>query len=269
MLRSAAKNHARVTVVCDPADYARSSTRSDQTGEVTPALRAELAAKAFAHTAAYDARHQRLPLVARRRRSRGRLPAYLTLPFERAYGLRYGENPHQAGAFYVERGARGGLARAGARASGGRQGASLQQPRRRRRGARRRAGVRRAGGRRREAHEPVRRRARRVARRRPTSPAREADPVSAFGGIVALNREVDAATAELLAETFLECVVAPSLRRGGARGAPREEEPAPAGDGRVAPARPRRPSSSSASAAGWSRRLATRRPRARWPGRRS
>src|SRR5580698_628395 len=55
MVRSAAKNHARVTVVCDPADYARVLDELAQGGDTTPATRAELAAKAFAHTAAYDA----------------------------------------------------------------------------------------------------------------------------------------------------------------------------------------------------------------------
>src|ERR1700677_1601983 len=55
MIRSAAKNHARVTVVCDPGDYGRVLDALAQAGDVTTELRAELAGKAFAHTAAYDA----------------------------------------------------------------------------------------------------------------------------------------------------------------------------------------------------------------------
>src|ERR1700689_1791272 len=55
MVRSAAKNHARVTVVCDPADYERVLAELVAHGDTTPETRAELAAKAFAHTAAYDA----------------------------------------------------------------------------------------------------------------------------------------------------------------------------------------------------------------------
>ena len=103
------------------------------------------------------------------------------------------------------------LARASREPRRGRQGALLQQSRRRGRGARRGARVRQAGRGRREAHESVRRRRRGRRSRRRT--ARRARPtrVSAFGGIVALNREVDEATAKVLAETFLECVVAPSF----------------------------------------------------------
>src|SRR5579871_2110002 len=55
MVRSAAKNHARVTIVCDPADYERVLAEIAAAGDTAPATRAELAAKAFAHTAAYDA----------------------------------------------------------------------------------------------------------------------------------------------------------------------------------------------------------------------
>ena len=187
MIRSAAKNHARVTVVCDPADYEARCWRPRADGRgASPAARAELAAKAFAHTAAYDA-----AIAATYRRARTgsarSFPLYLTLPFERAYGLRYGENPHQSGAFYVERDApAGSLARAESLGVG-RQGAQLQQPRRRRRGARRGARVRRPA----------------AVVVKHTNPcgvavasaldeayrtARDADPVSAFGGIVALNR---------------------------------------------------------------------------------
>src|SRR5206468_5771795 len=98
MVRSAAKNHARVAVVCDPADYAEVLAAIEREGDVPPSLRKKLAAKAFAHTAAYDG------MVARYLSSREDAhPEYLTLAFEKAYNVRYGENPHQTGAFYRDR----------------------------------------------------------------------------------------------------------------------------------------------------------------------
>jgi phosphoribosylaminoimidazolecarboxamide formyltransferase/IMP cyclohydrolase len=210
MVRSAAKNHARVTVVCDPADYGRVLDEIARTGSTSAGTRAELAAKAFAHTAAYDAAISGYLSSREEDGTRSRFPRYLTLPFERAYSLRYGENPHQTGAFYVERGAGpGSLARADSVGAGGKElsfnnlvdvDAALDAVR--------------------EFEEPA------VVVVKHTNPcgvavaralvdayreARDADPLSAFGGIVALNREVDEGTAKLLAETFLECVVAPAF----------------------------------------------------------
>lgn len=111
MLRSAAKNFAAVTVVVDPADYARvlatlgdaASGRAASDDALT--LRRELAAKVYAHTAAYDA-----AIAAWFADQRGdRFPDRLALAFERRQHLRYGENPGQEAAFYVE-GATAGLA---------------------------------------------------------------------------------------------------------------------------------------------------------------
>jgi phosphoribosylaminoimidazolecarboxamide formyltransferase/IMP cyclohydrolase len=210
MVRSAAKNHARVTVVCDPADYARVLDELAQHGDTTAETRAELAAKAFAHTAAYDAAISGYLSSREPGGGRTRFPRYLTLPFERAYGLRYGENPHQAGAFYVERDApAGSLARAESLGAGGKElsfnnlvdvDAALDAVREFDRPAAvvvkhtNPCGVAVAAS---LAHA--------------VKEAREADALSAFGGIVAVNREVDEATAKVLAETFLECVVAPSF----------------------------------------------------------
>ncbi len=210
MVRSAAKNHARVTIVCDPADYARVLDEITRAGDTTPATRADLAAKAYAHTAAYDAAISGYLSAREADGSKSRFPRYLTLPFERAYGLRYGENPHQAGAFYVERVAPpGSLARAESVGAGGKElsfnnlvdvDAALDAVREFDRPAAvvvkhtNPCGVSSSGA----LVEAYR-------------AAREADPVSAFGGIVALNREVDEATARVLSETFLECVVAPSF----------------------------------------------------------
>ncbi|MBS2019054.1 MAG: bifunctional phosphoribosylaminoimidazolecarboxamide formyltransferase/IMP cyclohydrolase, partial [Deltaproteobacteria bacterium] len=100
MVRSAAKNHARVAIVCDPADYDRVLAEIEKDGEVSLQTRRELAAKAFAHTAAYDAAISGVLSGPRAAEASGQdgaakspYPQYLTLPFEKAYGLRYGENP--------------------------------------------------------------------------------------------------------------------------------------------------------------------------------
>ena len=94
MLRSAAKNHHHVLVVCDPADYER-VLGALREGSVD-ALRLELARKAFAHTAAYDA------AIVSWLDKDVTLPETLHLSLERAQSLRYGENPHQTGARYRE-----------------------------------------------------------------------------------------------------------------------------------------------------------------------
>src|SRR6185369_9565828 len=102
MLRSAAKNHNRVTVVCDPADYAGVLQELEANGEVSRPTRERLAGKVFAHTSAYDG------AIAGWFTARGEADGYprqLTVSLEKAYGLRYGENPHQSGAFYRERNA--------------------------------------------------------------------------------------------------------------------------------------------------------------------
>jgi phosphoribosylaminoimidazolecarboxamide formyltransferase/IMP cyclohydrolase len=213
MVRSAAKNHARVAVVTDPSDYADVLGEIDLTGEVSLPNRRRLAAKAFAHTAAYDglvaAYLSSTDGIAEPRREE-RFPRYLTLAFERGYVLRYGENPHQSGAFYRDRAPRPGtLAAAASLGAGGKElsfnnlvdvDAALDAVR--------------------ELDGPA------AVVVKHTNPcgvavaadladayriAREADPVSAYGGIVALNREVDLATARVLAETFLECIVAPGF----------------------------------------------------------
>ncbi|WP_437562864.1 bifunctional phosphoribosylaminoimidazolecarboxamide formyltransferase/IMP cyclohydrolase [Sorangium sp. So ce542] len=214
MVRSAAKNHARVAVVVDPADYDAVLAEIDGAGEVSSATRRRLATKAFAHTAAYDGMvagylsslpEEGQPNAAEREP----YPRFLTLALERAYPLRYGENPHQSGAFYRERGAAAGsLALAESLGAGGKElsfnnlvdvDAAFEVVR--------------------EFTQPA------AVVVKHTNPcgvavagdlatayrtAREADAVSAFGGIVALNREVDRAAAEVLVETFLECVIAPA-----------------------------------------------------------
>ncbi|MBI1967318.1 MAG: bifunctional phosphoribosylaminoimidazolecarboxamide formyltransferase/IMP cyclohydrolase [Gemmatimonadetes bacterium] len=95
MLRSAAKNHAAVTVIVDNADYP-AVLAALRAGGVPPEQRRALAAKVFAHTAAYDA-----GILAYLTRTSEALPPSLTLVLERQQFLRYGENPHQRAALYV------------------------------------------------------------------------------------------------------------------------------------------------------------------------
>ncbi len=211
MLRSAAKNHARVTVVVDPDDYG--SVLGTLPEAPSLEVRAKLAAKAFTHTAAYDGAIAGYLTSIASDGSRERFSGTLSLQFERAYGLRYGENPHQSGAFYVERNApKGSLARSESVGAGGKElsfnnlvdcEAALDAVR--------------------EFDGPA------AVVVKHTNPcgvaqgkslvdayrvARDADALSAFGGIVALNRAVDLDTAKVLAETFLECIVAPSFEDG-------------------------------------------------------
>src|SRR5204862_2959197 len=95
MLRSAAKNHQSVIVVVDPDDYPSIITRLKD-GGVAANERQALAAKVFAHTAAYDA-----AILGYLSRSQESLPPVLSLGLQRQQSLRYGENPHQRAALYV------------------------------------------------------------------------------------------------------------------------------------------------------------------------
>jgi phosphoribosylaminoimidazolecarboxamide formyltransferase / IMP cyclohydrolase len=104
MLRAAAKNHAHVAVVVDPADYAGLGEELRAEGEITAATRYTLAVKAFAHTAAYDGA---IANYLSARSSDGKVsafPAFYSSQFHKQAELRYGENPHQRAALYAERG---------------------------------------------------------------------------------------------------------------------------------------------------------------------
>ena len=109
MLRAAAKNHAHVVALCDPADYADALAALRANGPAAAARR-RLAWKAFQHVAAYDA------VVAEWLWDGDEAPPALTVPLERLAGLRYGENPHQSAAFYrdvtLAAGGAGGIATA-------------------------------------------------------------------------------------------------------------------------------------------------------------
>ncbi len=101
MLRGAAKNHAHVAVVVDPADYAvLTAELNAQSGALSKTTRFALAAKAFAHTSEYDGAIAHY--LAAQSAPAARFPAQIDLRFRQKQVLRYGENPHQAAAFYVE-----------------------------------------------------------------------------------------------------------------------------------------------------------------------
>ncbi|MBC1575951.1 bifunctional phosphoribosylaminoimidazolecarboxamide formyltransferase/IMP cyclohydrolase [Listeria booriae] len=204
MLRSAAKNYAAVTVVVDSADYAPVLVELEGHGAVTFETNQRLAAKVFRHTAAYDA------LIAGYLTDivQEEFPEKITLTYNKKQDLRYGENPHQKAAFYTEP-----LGTA-ASISEAKQlhGKELSYNNIRDTDAALRIAA--------EFTEPV---AVAVKHMNPcgvgvgSTPeeaylkAYEADETSIFGGIVAINREVDAATATHMSQIFLEIIIAPSF----------------------------------------------------------
>ncbi len=208
MIRSAAKNHERVAVVVEPADYARVLAAIRSEGEVPPVMRFELARKAFAHTAAYDgAVASYLGRITAPDAPLADFPQTIHLSARLERSLRYGENPHQKAAFYVQDDAVGpSLAHAQVL-----QGKELSFNNLLDLDAAMRIAA---------EFTPAT-----VAIIKHNNPcgvaisetgvadayrrARETDPVSAFGGIVAVNRPVDAELGRELADTFLECVIAP------------------------------------------------------------
>ena len=95
MLRSAAKNYNDVTVVCDPADYDTILAEINASGNTSVETRLQLSAKAYTHTAQYDA------CIATYMREKAGLNEKLFLEFDLKQGLRYGENPHQSAKFYA------------------------------------------------------------------------------------------------------------------------------------------------------------------------
>ncbi|MBM3908366.1 MAG: bifunctional phosphoribosylaminoimidazolecarboxamide formyltransferase/IMP cyclohydrolase [Gemmatimonadetes bacterium] len=202
MLRSAAKNFAAVTVVVDPGDYSR-VLDALSAGVDQLALRRELAGKVYAHTAAYDS-----AIAAWFAQQAGdRFPPRMALAFERKQSLRYGENPHQLAAFYVDA---PGTGLAALVQKGGKElsfnnfldleGAML-------------------------AVDPFAGETA-CAIVKHTTPcglatgataleayqkALACDPVSAFGSVIAFTVPVDAAAAQAISSLFVECIVAPSF----------------------------------------------------------
>jgi len=217
MVRAAAKNHERVTVVTDPDDYdAILDDLAASDGAVGTERRFALAVKAFAHTASYDAAISRYLSAVPASTERSAVPelepfpAVFTVPLQRSRVLRYGENPHQQAALYRDPGVlepSGGPSLPDAEVLQGKE-LSYNNI----------LDLDAAFGCVREFDEPAAVVVKHlnpcgVATSRDVASAyqlaRATDPTSAFGGIVAVNREVDAALAEQLAETFLECIIAP------------------------------------------------------------
>jgi phosphoribosylaminoimidazolecarboxamide formyltransferase / IMP cyclohydrolase len=240
LLRAAAKNYRDVVVLSDPAQYGPVLDEIRAMRGVAVETRRRLAQEAFARTAAYDraiagwfagerpgAAAAGGPVAAARADGAEALPDHFSLAFEKIQNLRYGENPHQRGAFY----------RDAAAAGSGRDGAA-------------------------PAKSPDLTTARQIAGkelsynniydldaalevvrefvdaaavvvkhgipcgvavaetvREAYIRARDGDPISAFGGIVALNRRVDREAAEAISETFLEAVIAPEFDEDAVVGA--------------------------------------------------
>lgn len=104
MIRAAAKNHADVAVVTEPSDYEEVlAALRDGDGALDLALRRSLATRAYEHTARYDGAIANYLGAIAEDGGRGPFPRTLSLQYERAQPMRYGENPHQGAAFYVER----------------------------------------------------------------------------------------------------------------------------------------------------------------------
>ena len=204
LIRAAAKNHAAVTVATDPGDYdAILADMAGRQGATSLALRQRLAGHAFARTAAYDA-----AVAAWFHELEGtRFPKTLNLSGELKEVLRYGENPHQFAAFYL-----GGAQRPGVATATQLQGKELSFNNLNDTDAAYECVA--------EFEPPA------VAIIKHANPcgvatgsdlrnafqkALACDPVSAFGGIIAVNRRLDAATVEAIGKLFLEVIIAPEI----------------------------------------------------------
>ena len=198
MLRASAKNHEFVTVVCDPADYGEVIAALDADGDVGPALRRSLSARVFARTARYDA-------AIAGWMAGDDFGETLQVTAQRAQELRYGENPHQRAALYT-----GGAARPGVASAVQLQGKPLSYNNLNDTDAAFELAA--------EFTAPT------IAIIKHANPcgvasadrladawqqALDADPVSAFGGIVSSNVSLDADTATGIASIFTEVVIAP------------------------------------------------------------
>ena len=209
MVRSAAKNHAHVAVVTDPADYADILREMQSAnGAVGAPMRFKLAQKAFSHTAAYDGAISNYLTALGADGARASFPQRLNLNFEIAQTLRYGENPHQNAAFYRDlEPAAGSLARYTQL-----QGKELSYN-----------NIADADA----AWECVKTFTQPacviIKHANPCGVAVAADtlaayklafatdPTSAFGGIIAFNRELDAETAQAVSGQFVEVLIAPAV----------------------------------------------------------
>jgi len=210
LLRAAAKNHAAVTVLVDSADYPKVSEQISRDGGVSAATRFALAVKAFEHTAQYDGAIANYLGTITAAGDRQKFPATINLQFRQQQVMRYGENPHQGAAFYVEAGTKEASV-ASARQLQGKAlsynniadtDAALECVKQFNEGPAcvivkhaNPCGVA-LGADLGEAY--VR--------------AFSTDPESAFGGIIAFNQELDGATAAaIVAQQFVEVIIAPRV----------------------------------------------------------
>ncbi|HEY3347191.1 MAG TPA: bifunctional phosphoribosylaminoimidazolecarboxamide formyltransferase/IMP cyclohydrolase [Nitrospirota bacterium] len=241
MVRSAAKNFSDVAIIVDPADYDRVIKEMDN-GGIVPSTRFQLSAKAYAHTAKYDTMissffravggeeteypifhkselkttktrpyPEKVPGVfAKLGKAESRFPIFYSVPLIKAQDLRYGENPHQKGAFYREPVQTEPSVATACQLQGKEMSynnyldanSALELAK--------------------EFTEPV---AVIIKHNNPCGiatdvnqweayvKAREIDPVSAFGGVLAFNRPVEAETARQITSTFVEVVIAPGYEK--------------------------------------------------------
>ena len=209
MLRAAAKNHASVTVLIDPNDYSRVIAQIKSTGGVDDATRFDLAVKTFEHTAHYDGVIANY-LGAITEDQKAGFPCTFNSQFNKAQDMRYGENPHQKAAFYTEKNIESGTISAATQI----QGKELSYNN--------------------IADTDA---ALECVKAFPESPAcvivkhanpcgvatakdlltaydlaYQTDTTSAFGGIIAFNRELDAKTAQAIVDRqFVEVIIAPAI----------------------------------------------------------
>jgi len=208
MLRSAAKNNAAVTAVVDPADYARVLGEIRAAGAVSDATRFALAAKVFAHTAAYDGAIANYLTSLDAQRRRIPYPGVLSLQFVKVDDLRYGENPHQSAAFYRDLHPAPGCI------------AQYRQLQGKELSYNNIADADAAWECAKSFAEPA---CVIVKHANPCGVATgsdlkqaydkafRCDPVSAFGGILAFNRALDRGTAEAVGKQFAEVIIAPRI----------------------------------------------------------
>jgi phosphoribosylaminoimidazolecarboxamide formyltransferase/IMP cyclohydrolase len=208
MVRAAAKNHAHVAVVTDPADYPAVLDELHTAGSVTTATRFRLACKAFSHTAAYDGAISNYLTAIGADGAPGQFPGQINVSLKKVQDLRYGENPHQAAAFYAElQPVPGSLA-------------SFRQLQGKELSYNNIADADAAWECVKTFDAPA------CVIIKHANPcgvaiadsalaayqrAFSTDPTSAFGGIIAFNREVEAATATAVTGQFVEVVIAPSV----------------------------------------------------------
>lgn len=210
MLRAAAKNHASVTVLIDPSDYSRVLAQIENAGGVDDATRFDLAVKTFEHTAHYDGAIANYFGTLTEGDDKVNFPRTFNSQFHKTQDMRYGENPHQKAAFYTEANPESGTISAAVQI----QGKALSYNN--------------------IADTDA---ALECVKSFPEAPAcvivkhanpcgvatadnlltaydlaYQTDTTSAFGGIIAFNRELDAATAQAIIERqFVEVIIAPSI----------------------------------------------------------